>query len=126
MTEYITMLHRASSSKITRFAQIVDEEPSSKRKRAIDSTPSGGASAEGGGVTRIDDAVISPKGIELLNPLPKDYFPSYSRDPDTTFNIIEEELLLDGNAKQNLATFCQTWENDISKKIMELGEKEKI
>ena len=27
------------------------------------------------------------------------------------FELVSEELALDGNAHQNLATFCQTWEN---------------
>lgn len=33
----------------------------------------------------------------------------HSTDGDTIYNLIQEELLLDGNARQNLATFCQTW-----------------
>ena len=110
------MLHRASSSKITldasHIGQLVnDSEPALKRKRE-----SGSGSAD----DRIED-ILSPKSTQLLNPLPKAYFPTHSRDPDSTFTVIEEELLLDGNAKQNLATFWQTWENDFTKKIMELG-----
>ena len=27
----------------------------------------------------------------------------------TAFTVVADELMLDGNARQNLATFCQTW-----------------
>ena len=26
------------------------------------------------------------------------------------FQVVSDEMMLDGNARQNLATFCQTWE----------------
>ena len=32
------------------------------------------------------------------------------RSRRSPLEAIEDELLLDGNARQNLATFCQTWE----------------
>ncbi len=41
-------------------------------------------------------------------------------DPDLIKNLILDELLLDGNAKQNLATFCQT---DVDEQIHELMDK---
>ena len=31
-------------------------------------------------------------------------------NPEAVFQVVSDELLLDGNARQNLATFCQTWE----------------
>ncbi len=43
-------------------------------------------------------------------PLPKRTFPDAERSPRETHQLIRDELLLDGNARQNLATFCQTWE----------------
>jgi glutamate decarboxylase len=30
-------------------------------------------------------------------------------DPASVYNLIRDELLLDGNSRQNLATFCTTW-----------------
>ena len=42
--------------------------------------------------------------------LPKHTFPSVERSPREIYQLIRDELLLDGNARQNLATFCQTWE----------------
>ena len=36
------------------------------------------------------------------------------------FQAISDELLLDGNARQNLATFCQTWEEPQVHQLMDL------
>ena len=35
--------------------------------------------------------------------------------------MVHDELYLDGNARQNLATFCQTWEEDEVHKLMDLS-----
>lgn len=40
-------------------------------------------------------------------------------DGDLAYNLIKDELLLDGNSRQNLSTFCQTWMEDNIHKIME-------
>ncbi len=40
--------------------------------------------------------------------------------PAEAFRAISDELLLDGNARQNLATFCQTWEEPQVHKLMDL------
>jgi len=47
----------------------------------------------------------------ITSGLPRDRFPTAGADPDTVCDVLTEELLLDGNSKQNLATFCQTWES---------------
>ncbi|HDU2649874.1 TPA: glutamate decarboxylase, partial [Yersinia enterocolitica] len=39
-------------------------------------------------------------------------FPKEEMREDIAFQIISDELFLDGNARQNLATFCQTWDDD--------------
>ena len=41
----------------------------------------------------------------MLSPLPEYYFPGAGREGDSTVQLLKEELLLDGNSKQNLATF---------------------
>ena len=41
--------------------------------------------------------------------LPKTKMPEQGIAPDIAYNLIHDELMLDGNARQNLATFCQTW-----------------
>lgn len=43
-----------------------------------------------------------------VKPLSKFKISETSNNPETIRNLILDELLLDGNAKQNLATFCQT------------------
>ncbi|QAU70950.1 glutamate decarboxylase, partial [Escherichia coli] len=40
---------------------------------------------------------------------------------DVAFQIINDELYLDGNARQNLATFCQTWDDENVHKLMDLS-----
>src|SRR5476649_1941475 len=41
--------------------------------------------------------------------LPKYRLPDHSTAPSTAYNLVRDELLLDGNSRQNLATFCTTW-----------------
>jgi glutamate decarboxylase len=47
---------------------------------------------------------------ELASALPKSVFPDIEHDPRRIFAAVRDELMLDGNSRQNLATFCQTWE----------------
>ncbi len=47
---------------------------------------------------------------DLAKPLPKYLFPEDEHAARDILQLVEDELLLDGNARQNLATFCQTWE----------------
>ena len=46
---------------------------------------------------------------DLANVLPKKHFPLHERDAKHIYQAVRDELLLDGNSRQNLATFCQTW-----------------
>ncbi|MEP2029844.1 MAG: glutamate decarboxylase [Paracoccaceae bacterium] len=47
---------------------------------------------------------------DLLTRAPRFQFPDQERDPRHAYEVVHDELMLDGNARQNLATFCQTWE----------------
>jgi glutamate decarboxylase len=47
--------------------------------------------------------------VDLSIGMPKYTFPENEHDPRHAYQIVHDELLLDGNARQNLATFCQTW-----------------
>jgi glutamate decarboxylase len=49
-------------------------------------------------------------GRDLTRPVPKYTFPRDETAPAEAFQVVSDELMLDGNARQNLATFCQTWE----------------
>lgn len=42
-----------------------------------------------------------------------------SNDPELIKDLILDELLLDGNAKQNLSTFCQTYTDSYTREIMD-------
>ncbi len=53
--------------------------------------------------------------------LSKSDFPAKEMRPDDAYQLIEDELLLDGNARQNLATFVQTWEHPNVHKLMNLS-----
>ena len=45
-------------------------------------------------------------------------FPLHEMRDNVAFQIINDELYLDGNARQNLATFCQTWDDENVYKLM--------
>ena len=40
---------------------------------------------------------------------PRRTFPATGNSPDETYALVRDELILDGNSRQNLATFCTTW-----------------
>ena len=46
---------------------------------------------------------------DLSLSVPKYKIPRQERPPRTAYALIHDELLLDGNSRQNLATFCTTW-----------------
>jgi glutamate decarboxylase len=45
----------------------------------------------------------------LSQPLPRHKFPRQEIPTAAAYQLVHDELLLDGNSRQNLATFCQTW-----------------
>lgn len=50
--------------------------------------------------------------------LPKYRMPDGLSEPRVAYALVRDELLLDGNARQNLATFCTTWVEDEVKQLM--------
>ncbi|MFA7579050.1 pyridoxal-dependent decarboxylase [Castellaniella sp.] len=58
---------------------------------------------------------------ELRGNLPKSGFPQKENNPVDAFSAIRDELMLDGNSRQNLATFCQTWVDDEIRSLMDLS-----
>ena len=46
---------------------------------------------------------------DLSVSLPKFRFPESEHLPRHAYQVVADELMLDGNSRQNLATFCQTW-----------------
>ena len=55
----------------------------------------------------------------LPEPLPRYKFPRKETEPKAAYQLVHDELLLDGNSRQNLATFCQTWVEPEIQKLME-------
>lgn len=51
--------------------------------------------------------------------VPKYKMPREGLRTDVAFHLVNDELMLDGNARQNLATFCQTWFDDEIHKLMD-------
>lgn len=59
-------------------------------------------------------------GRDLSQPLPKYRFPQGEIAAASAFQTVRDELMLDGNSRQNLATFCQTWEEPQVHELMDL------
>ena len=57
---------------------------------------------------------------DLMASLPSKLCPPAEMLPTEAYQAIADELLLDGNARQNLATFCQTWEEPEIHQLMDL------
>ncbi|QQE78920.1 glutamate decarboxylase [Alicyclobacillus sp. SO9] len=53
--------------------------------------------------------------------VPKYSMPEDTHDEQTVYKLILDELMLDGRARQNLATFCTTWESNEVRKLMDLS-----
>lgn len=72
--------------------------------------------------TRPSDALDSRFGAEAMGHVAESkVFPEHEMREDIAFQMITDELYLDGNARQNLATFCQTWDDDNVHKLMDLS-----
>ena len=64
----------------------------------------------------LDDLYAS---TDLSISIPKYKFPHSEQLPRHVYQIIHDELMLDGNSRQNLATFCQTWAEPEVHKLMD-------
>ena len=63
----------------------------------------------------LDDVYASD---DLSVVMPKYKFPKNEHAPRHAYQVVHDELMLDGNSRQNLATFCQTWaEPEVHKDI---------
>jgi glutamate decarboxylase len=62
-----------------------------------------------------DDLFAMPP---LESGAPKTAFPKAEIFPQAAYQIVHDELLLDGVSRMNLATFCTTWVDDESRRLM--------
>ena len=65
---------------------------------------------------------------KVLNTETETYeFPESTQDPQTVYQTIHNQLVLDGNSQQNLATFCTTWiEPEVRQLMDESADKNMI
>ena len=63
-----------------------------------------------------DEIFATPEAAKVL---PKSKFPRGEKSARATYQLVHDELMLDGNARQNLATFCQTWEEPEVHRLMD-------
>ena len=76
-----------------------------------------------------DDTAITPTYASrfITESIAKYTLPEQSRDPDVVYQVLKDELQLDGNAHMNLATFVTTWmEPQASQLMAETFEKNLI
>ena len=66
----------------------------------------------------IDDEVYSPADLSVS--MPKFTFPPKEHNPRTVYRVVANELMLDGNSSQNMATFCQTFLEQEIRDLMDL------
>lgn len=72
----------------------------------------------------LDDVFAS---TDLSTRMPKNRFPELERSPRHVYQAVHDELMLDGNSRQNLATFCSTWiESEIHQLMDECIDKNMI
>jgi len=69
--------------------------------------------------SKMDDSIFGSKDASVV--MPKYKFPTAEARPDVAFEVVRDELFLDGNARQNLATFCQTFEEPQIHELMDLS-----
>ncbi|MBK1648719.1 glutamate decarboxylase [Rhabdochromatium marinum] len=66
------------------------------------------------------DALLAPayarRGMQRA--VPKYRLPEHEMAPDTAYNVIHDELMLDGNARLNMATFVTTWMEPQAERLM--------
>ena len=60
-------------------------------------------------------------GQDVRKSLPKYKFPKDQMRAEDAYQVVSDEIALDGIDRQNLATFCQTWEEPESLKLMALS-----
>jgi glutamate decarboxylase len=53
-----------------------------------------------------------------MDAVPKNRLPDGPMEPDTAYQIVHDELMLDGNARTNLATFVTTWMEPQARALM--------
>ncbi|MAZ93605.1 MAG: glutamate decarboxylase [Bacteroidales bacterium] len=64
----------------------------------------------------LDDVYASG---DLSKRVSKTKFPQAEKEATGAYQLVHDEIMLDGNARQNLATFCSTWLDEEIHKLMD-------
>jgi glutamate decarboxylase len=64
------------------------------------------------------ELTINPVYCQDVPPVPQHQLPSHPMPADTALQLIRDELILDGNARLNLATFVTTWMEPQAEQLM--------
>ncbi|GAB0147661.1 glutamate decarboxylase [Marichromatium sp. PS1] len=66
------------------------------------------------------DALLAPAYARrrMLEAVPRYRLPEHEIEPETVYDLIHDELMLDGNARLNLATFVTTWMEPQAERLM--------
>ena len=64
------------------------------------------------------DLSLSPLFTRERDTIPRHELPKGELDPDVAYQMIHDELMLDGNARMNVATFVSTWMEPQAEKLM--------
>jgi glutamate decarboxylase len=67
---------------------------------------------------RATDVAVAPIFTLETERIPRHRIPDGELPPDVAYQIIHDELMLDGNARMNLATFVTTWMEPQAEKLM--------
>lgn len=65
-----------------------------------------------------DDVAVNPVFTREPVRIPRDRLPDDELDADTAYQVVHDELMLDGNARLNLATFVTTWMEPAARGLM--------
>jgi glutamate decarboxylase len=65
-----------------------------------------------------NDLAVAPIFTLESERIPRHQIPDGEMAPDVAYQIIHDELMLDGNARMNLATFVTTWMEPQAEKLM--------
>ncbi len=72
----------------------------------------------GGPPLRTNDLSMAPLFTRERDTIPRHEISQQELDPDVAYQLIHDELMLDGNARMNLATFVSTWMEPQAEKLM--------
>ncbi|MEU6480053.1 glutamate decarboxylase [Streptomyces sp. NPDC047017] len=65
------------------------------------------------------DLAVNPLFSREPLQVPRYALPEGEMEPDTAYQVVHDELMLDGNARQNLATFVSTWTEPQARALMD-------